>query len=255
MTANSASRGLILRPDSPLRGIPEGYSVKQVHYLEGLRFCFEMADLAYSRLEETLIALSLAAAKGDPARHGLVASALMDAWSIIDQVDRTRNLLLQLPYLKQRRSASPGVAVFQERTNTIPALRNLVQHMTTDLSRPQADEERPWGHLAWLYRVSETPAIVKSYSLIPGWYRGGTYGICGQQDRGPDRPISRVILERKGESANLTFVHGAMRVLARDLEAALVNGAPTGAQRSFDPILSVDVVINPGSGAEKPTPE
>jgi hypothetical protein len=106
-----------------------------------------------------------------------------------------------------------------------------------------------------MYRVHETPVLVKSFSLVPGCSRGGTYDICAQQDRVPDRTISRVILRRETQSANLTFVHGAMRVLARDLEAALFVGAQGGAPRAFDILFSTDVVVNPGSGAEEPTPE
>lgn len=252
----SEARGPILRPDSPLRAIPTGYSDQQVHYLEGLRFCFEMTELAYARLETTLLELSQLPAVGVPGsmRSPLIALALMDAWSIVDQVDRTRNLLVQLPYLKKRRRASPGMDVFQERTKTIPALRNLVQHMTTELSTPQREHERPWGHLAWMYRTNETPIRLISYQLVTGCSRAGEYGICGQQDRVPQSVISRIILQRQSQSANLTFVHGASRVLARDLEAALLAGAPGAPPRDFDALYSLDVVINPGSGAEEPTP-
>ena|SRR6266550_7760874 len=70
-------------------------------YIDGLRYSFEMAKLALSRLRETLeeIASKHDNQKGFKAEE---ISAFLDAWVVVDMCHRVRELVQQTPGLSQK---------------------------------------------------------------------------------------------------------------------------------------------------------
>jgi len=69
-------------------------------FIEGIRFSIETADLAYRRLRDTLIVLGTQET-ADPDSPS-TASAMLDAWSIIDSLHRLRGLMRNMPGIEKR---------------------------------------------------------------------------------------------------------------------------------------------------------
>jgi len=89
--------------DSPVRRPPEGLSRRQLLILDGLRFAAEMATLAYERLTAELAAI--ARMQGPPSTRA-IASAMLDAWSIVDAVHRFNDLCWRIfPDYRMRHGA------------------------------------------------------------------------------------------------------------------------------------------------------
>ncbi len=49
---------MMIREDSPLRRLPSGLDLKQTLFLDAIRYSVDMADIAHTRLRETLISLT-----------------------------------------------------------------------------------------------------------------------------------------------------------------------------------------------------
>lgn len=86
----------------PSAATPAQQLRRTVFYLDGLRYCFAMADVAAQRLRGTLDEVVLRhSAHEDYEKE--VASALLDAWSLVDVCHRARELVQQTPGLSPRR--------------------------------------------------------------------------------------------------------------------------------------------------------
>ena len=98
--------------DSILRRLPPELDRKQALFLDGIRHAGEIAGLAYPRLQATLTTIAveqLEPERADP----LFTSAFLDAWSLVDVIDRFRALWLLLPDLR-RRAPPPGTKTLAE---------------------------------------------------------------------------------------------------------------------------------------------
>ncbi len=97
---------------SPLRRLPSGLNIKQTLFFDAIRYSVEMADMSHCRLKETLIDLTgkfKSTKKKDLGTE--TVRAFLDAWSIVDSINRLKALLNQLPYAKKN---GPGLVVFQK---------------------------------------------------------------------------------------------------------------------------------------------
>jgi hypothetical protein len=121
---------MIITADSVLIKIPSAMSRKQALFVEGIRFSIEIADLAHVRLQSTLPRLT----KGDQLLPDdrLTASAMLDAWSIVDSLHRLRGLLRQMPGI-HKRDRIPPIRAFFDATDKVTELRNTIQHLDTTI--------------------------------------------------------------------------------------------------------------------------
>lgn len=71
---------MLVGDDSPLRRLPMEMPRRQVLFFDGIRMAFEMFDLPFARLRGTLAALAEDATQ----QEGAIASAMQDAWSVVD---------------------------------------------------------------------------------------------------------------------------------------------------------------------------
>src|SRR5450631_3661313 len=94
--------------DSPLCRVPTGVDRKTVLFYDGIRYCFQIFDLTFTRLVESLQTLSSKDQQRDLLSER-IASAVIDSWTLIDAAHRLRELLSQVPRLKK---ASPELQVF-----------------------------------------------------------------------------------------------------------------------------------------------
>lgn len=140
---------------------------KLVFYLDGLRYSFQMANLASRRIRETLD--EIARNYPDNYTEEQVTSGLLDAWTLIDICHRVRELVQQTPRLSQN---LPGIQIFLRGTGQVENLRHYVQHLRSGIPNIPVQSNPLWGVLSW------TPTNDKSvcYTIFSGNLVGGVYG-------------------------------------------------------------------------------
>lgn len=152
---------MIIEANSPFNRLPSALNRKQALFLDGIRYCVEMADLAHSRLRWTLFTHTTTLDEptdnqAEPLdnRAQAVPAAFQDAWSIVDSLQRLRGLLAQMPGIKQN---AAELQLFRRQTDAFENLRNGVQHLNNHIDVLVAQNLPAWGVLSWVV-VPEDPA-------------------------------------------------------------------------------------------------
>ena len=94
-SANPQRKYILIPDDSPIRRLPDDFSREQALIFDGIRYAAEMADLAYWRLFDLLEEMSFL--PSDQLTTRQIAAAMLDVWSIVDSVNRLRDLLKEVP--------------------------------------------------------------------------------------------------------------------------------------------------------------
>jgi hypothetical protein len=213
---------MIIGNDSPLRKIPTALNRRQVLFLEGIRFTVEMADLAYHRLQLTLPLLSNHQHLGSEASP--MVSAMLDAWSIIDALHRLRDLIQGAPGFKGKKK-SPKVRLFLQSTENVPALRNTVQHLGTEIHDTVDDKDwTVFGTLSWGV-VDPDKNQVTACTFMPGApQRGSSHPIIN--------PLNRQVWHLRVDS--ITIERSKIPIPNRD---------PFGSVEAVTPLLRSAIVF------------
>ena len=138
---------MIISKESPLRRIPSALNMRQTLFLDAIRYSVEMSFIAYSRLKETLLSLTLESTEKASKPHIPSENIMLDAWAIIDSIHRLRILLEQFPYMKQK---SSGLVLFYKQTEKIKTLRNNIQHINRDIDSLVENKIPVLGSLSWI---------------------------------------------------------------------------------------------------------
>lgn len=219
-------------------------SLKQAHYLDGLRFCFEAVELAANRLDATLLEISRNVLANSPNATPAIAGALADAWLIVDAVFRARKLISGLPGLKQAKF--PARKLFLDKTKPVEELRNTIQHLDTDLSTLSHADDRAWGTLEWFCAPTEHSGKAYAFLLVPGFGGGGTFGICPYTQAPLDATIAAIVLTCRKRTVQITEMVEAIGTLdaaLRDAFGTPYTGPPIdGRDMLFYAELKVDTV-------------
>ena len=149
----------MITSDSILRQLPPGLNRKQAFFFDGIRHAAEIVWFAYSRLQSTLT--DLAFERVAPIDYAPVfTSAFLDAWAIVDSIDRLRSLLNLVPVPKAPRSESDPLS-FDVVTADLRNLRNVADHLAQRADYVLANKTAALGVLSWVTILdSELPKIV-----------------------------------------------------------------------------------------------
>jgi hypothetical protein len=152
---------------------PEFLPRRQVLYLDAIEESFRMVTLAYRRLQASLLeygrlhesrAADSESAAPD-ATSQLNSAILLDAWSVVDVLNRLRVMVRSMPGVKK---ASPGVESFVRSLEPVEILRNAVQHLYGEVDKI-ADTGHPiWGSLSWAVPPAEPGGQLKAGMFLPG---------------------------------------------------------------------------------------
>lgn len=156
--------GVIFKADSPFLRLPHSLDETQRRFFEALRFGIEMAQASSRRLRENLSAMSLQKGSKIDSHPEAVATAFLDAWSLVDSIHRLRELLASMPRLKK----GAILRVFYKESEPVEGLRNRVQHLKGDLLNTKLSHLPVWGTLSWIWLVDRTHVKVVSGSLTAG---------------------------------------------------------------------------------------
>lgn len=220
---------MLVPEDSPLRRLPSALNSRQRLYLDGIRYSLEMIDIAYERLREMLLRLTMLEDEMPPP-PGEFATALLDAWSVVDSSLRLHNLLTQLPGF---RKSQPETQLIIGKLAATEQLRHGVQHLDGEL-RDSINANRPaWGWLTWLAvpDPAARPSIFYRCLLLPG-------SITSEMTSPPIRaaadispPVGTIRLHAYGHEVSLSDVYDGLGSyvpgFATGLEEA-VGESPTG---------------------------
>lgn len=205
---------MIIDDNSPFRRIPTQTGRKHMLFYDGIRYSVEMADLAHNRLRETLYEIAQSPHAPDPASHDF-ASAVLDAWSIVDLVHRLRGLIEQTPGIKQK---SPPLLSFMKKTADVERLRNAVQHLNQQIHKI-ADLNIPvWGALSWVTLLDPELRSVWTCTLVAGTFFERSEPLISPLGKQFYPPVDLITLEASNCSVSLSDAMRSVEQVVRSLE-------------------------------------
>jgi hypothetical protein len=226
----------MISKDSPLRRYPINLAAEQILFFDGVRYSFEGVDSAYERLIDTLADLAMQRAVDTDIA---MTSALLASWTIIDNIDRLRTLVLNPPKMGKTRPSE--IESFLAATLTVRHLRNHAQHLLGKLSKLAKLGDPIWGVLSWVTWEGE--------ACHAGSLRAGTV-FPTPQFRGilpSGRNDAPIILEAVGESVRLDQCVSATRTMIRWLEGFLhghfARSAPLVPRTTPDVLITLELNV------------
>lgn len=189
---------MIVGKDSSFRHLPAALSEEQKLFLDGIRYSVNMADIAHQRLLNTLFSLTTRSLKEDPQKvelAGLIAVAMLDAWCIIDSVNRLRILLEKLPRIRLRiKKHSPPLVIFGKEIMNVKILRDIVQHLDTEIPSLINNRASVWGALSWFALLNQNDKSGYICSLVPGTLSPRTIPVVNPLGKNVSIPIGLITL-------------------------------------------------------------
>lgn len=155
--------------NSILRRIPANIDPKQALFIDGIRHAAEIIDLAYSRLEKALTKIALEPPSSEELPN-VVPYLFLDAWAIVDAVDRFRMLYQQMPGINFS-PPEPGIETLTEVTQTFRDLRNVADHLAQRAEYVVANNGAALGTLTWITVFKADPITLWFCTLRPGTIR------------------------------------------------------------------------------------
>jgi hypothetical protein len=236
---------MFIPEDSPLRRPPSDYSRRQVLVLDGIRYSAEMAHIAYERLFASVNAIS--SSTSEPLVRD-TATALLDAWSIVDSAHRCRDLVANLPGLPN----SSWRRLLMERTQDAADLRDCVQHQLGEIDGLIAGGGQVWGYVSWA-EVRDGRHTGKWLMLVGGSeYVGDKFFFIGPAELPYSVPAGRIRLNAFGRQVYLgRTVHclaEAVEHLCGDIRSGAMRaiGSPATERRGADSVMegALEVLVS-----------
>jgi hypothetical protein len=230
----------VLADDSPLRRLPASLHRKQVLFLDGISLSIDMASIAYQQLYALLLEYSQAT--GEQQRNRVRdAMIVMNAWSIVDSVNRLRVLAMGTPGLKH----GPAYESFRRSVEDVETLRNAVQHLYGEVETLLQDGRPLWGSLSWLYEASLDAKKGSIFVMIPGTL-AVTQDVPAVNPEGREYevPIGLVELTAAGVTVCFSDVMQAVGRFAVRLERAADAAFAAIPEGATDHIARLDLPVD-----------
>jgi hypothetical protein len=210
---------VLIGPDSPLKR-PPALPGRERLFLDGLRYAIQTADLSFFRLCQGLMQITVSAAgpstEGERTEHQV--GAVLDAWSMIDSIDRLRGLLNKRGHVLRN---YPPFNQFVAQTAAVRKLRNSWDHLPERIDFFAAHDLPVHGTIGWVATLAEGECYV-------GLLKAGTLSTAPAFDSivnpgGKPRhvPIGLVTLTVGKDEACLSDVFNELASLVRAVEPVL----------------------------------
>lgn len=213
---------ILLGRDSPMRRIPINVQPKHAIFLDGMRHALEVMDVGFGRLRRELTMIALE--PPEPADLPLVgASAFLDAWAVVDAIDRFRQLYLNFPGMTSW-GGSAEVRPLRDALQTFRDLRNVGDHLVGMSDRVLAKGGAAFGELSWLTGAQLSPEVVAWHCVL----RPGTLHSQPSMPTAPiettlDWPTDYICMVAGGHRGNLSQVRTHIAGRVRHLESQLTE--------------------------------
>ncbi|MGA8146388.1 MAG: hypothetical protein WB870_02295 [Gallionellaceae bacterium] len=194
----------MLSDDSILRRIPAALEPKQALFVDGIRHAVEIMELAYGRLKETLTNIALDPPTSADLRK-VGPHAFLDAWAMVDAVDRFRMLYQQMPGIKFGPPV-PGIEPLKTVTQPFRDLRNVADHLSQRADFVVARGGAALGTLTWLTGFKLDPPTIWFCTLRPGTIRSKPEFRKEPVFGAIDWPTDKICLNAGGYEGNLSAI-------------------------------------------------
>ncbi len=235
----------MISKDSVLRHLPPHLDRKQALFIDGIRHAGEIAGLAYMRLQHTLARIATRQYEGEEESQ-LTTSAFLDAWALVDVIDRFRTLWKLLPNASH--STPPtGHKKFSELAQPARDLRNVADHLAQRADYVVACKGSALGVLSWFTATIPSGAEGILCTIIPGTIQPASNQIVNPAGQEIELPTGFIHLAAGEHIANLSTVIAGMAIRIRQLEVSLANnlqqGLPNHERAGADLIIRMDVAF------------
>lgn len=197
-------------------------------FADGLRYALAMSDVAGPRIRMTLQKIA-GKLESEPEREELIATAFLDAWSLVDICHRVRDLIQGTPSLSPRR---PEIQAFLRRTIMAEKLRHHVQHFRSVIPKSAASTRPLWGSLSWACTSDPTTCL----TIVTGKLFDGLSNPSISYDRLEQRFTSEILLSTHAGEIDLAEVLDQFESLRLELNR-WTEEDPTGKQMSHPTLL------------------
>lgn len=235
----------MISEDSILRRLPSQIDRKQLLFLDGMRHAAEIVCLAYSRLQLSLTKI----AHDDDASQSKkdITSSYLDAWAIVDAVDRFRLLWRLAPGRED--SDSDNTTGFEEQAKAIKNLRDVSDHLAQRADYIVAQNATALGILGWFTATKEDGSQGVICTLAPGTIQKGSHPVVNPGGRSGEFPTSMIQLSAGEYTACLSDVLPHMEKIIKGIEESISeflrkNGLE-GQQAGSDVVLKMSVNTKP----------
>jgi hypothetical protein len=231
----------VLDPNSPLHRLPAGLHRRQKLMLDGIGISIDMATMSYARLQNSLLVYSRAAAERQPPPLAMGALVMMDAWMIIDAVNRLGVLVAATRGLRR----GPAVESLRRSIEDVETLRNAVQHLPGEVEELERNGRPLWGTLSWHYMESPETGRGAIHLLVPGTI-APTKGLPMVNPLGKEVeiPIGLVTLFAKDVTVCLSNVMHGVERFAERLERAAATALAALPANEVDQFVTLDLPID-----------
>lgn len=228
---------------SILRRLPAELDRKQLLFFDGIRHAAEIVSLAHSRLQQTLTSIALA--DGGEGKGALFPAAFLDAWAIVDGIDRFRALWKLIPGMVPT-PPPPSEPTFSELSQGIRDLRNVADHLAQRADYIIAKNGTALGSLSWYTAVSPDGREGLICTIAPGTQVKGRHSVVNPGGRTGEYPTSMIQLSAGEHVACLSDVLPHMSKRISELEHALEQGIEAlglkGRQVGADLLIKMSIV-------------
>jgi hypothetical protein len=230
----------MLRDDSPLRRLPSGLHRKQALFLDGISLSVDMTALAYQRLRKGLL-WPLPTGKHHPSSRSGTAEIVMDAWSIIDSVNRLRVLVEGMRGLRR----GSAVVSFLNSVSDVEALRNAVQHLSGEVEKLWEDGWPLWGTLSWVVVEAPDAEQFLTVAFNPGALGGRVrVPVVNPVGREVEIPVGLVHLTAAGVTLSLSDIVAAVERFTGRLERAADKAFASLPDSATDTYITLDLPVD-----------
>ncbi len=232
---------MIVREDSALRRLPADLERRVVLFFDGIRYAVEMADLAYGRLRNGAIEISKARVEGAQAiPQAMFPAMFLDAFSIVDSINRLRVLLTDMPELRRE----PHIRAFLGKTRGFQELRHGVQHLDDRIRELVVQGQPAWGSLSWFCLFDPSQRVGWCHALWPGTMIATEQRLVNPLGHNIRLPVDLIEVAAFGLSVSLSDGIAAVERVARVVEEAIRTRYGTASHSGSDVWLSLEVAFD-----------
>ncbi|QQS40351.1 MAG: hypothetical protein IPM63_13415 [Acidobacteriota bacterium] len=209
----------MIKPDSILRRLPSGLDRKQALFIDGIRHSGEIASFAYERLKRVLTQI---ASEETPQseRGALFTPAFLDAWAVVDAIDRFRGLYKLFPGA-QLKEGDKSDEKARDTLQKIRDVRNVTDHMAQLMDHILSRKSAALGMLSWCTMVSVEQGRCLSCSIIPGTLGRQSAPTVNPAGRDIELPTGLISLSAGEHSADLSDAMSVMTSRVKDIETQI----------------------------------
>jgi hypothetical protein len=206
----------MIKPNSVLRCLPSELDRKQALFLDGIRHSAEIANLAYERLKHVLTQIA-SEDTADSERKLLYTAAFLDAWAVVDSIDRFRSLYRLFPNA-QMKEGNKSNTLEKDILQKIRDVRNVTDHLAERIDYVLSKKSAALGILSWCTMVSVERGMCLACSIIPGTLGRLSGPIVNSAGRQIELPSGLISITAGEHTADISAAMSIMSSRVKDIE-------------------------------------